>query len=128
MSPKMQAFCDAYLANGGNATQAAITAGYSATTAGAQGSRLLKNVDIKNYLEGKQEKRVKEAKGRIAGADEVLAFFTATMRNAKHGIKDRLKAASELKSILDFDTRGDYVPDNRIIIELVDMGVISNEN
>lgn len=43
-------FVDAYLANGGNATQAAITAGYSPKTAKAQGSRLLTNVDIREAI------------------------------------------------------------------------------
>lgn len=39
-------FIEAYCANGGNATQAAITAGYSAKTADQQGSRLLKDVKV----------------------------------------------------------------------------------
>ncbi len=37
-------FIEAYLANGRNATEAAITAGFSVKTAGSQGSRLLKDV------------------------------------------------------------------------------------
>jgi phage terminase small subunit len=39
-------FVEAYIANGGNATEAAKAAGYSAKTAKQQGSRLLTNVDI----------------------------------------------------------------------------------
>lgn len=35
----------------GNATQSAIKAGYSASSASSQGSRLLNNVKIKKYLE-----------------------------------------------------------------------------
>jgi phage terminase small subunit len=38
-------FIETYLANGHNATQAAISAGYSAKTAGSQGQRLLKDVN-----------------------------------------------------------------------------------
>lgn len=41
-----QSFVNAYIANGRNATQAAITAGYSAKTAAAAASRLLKDVKI----------------------------------------------------------------------------------
>lgn len=43
---KKRLFEEAYLTNGNNATQAAITAGYSAKTAGQAGARLLKDVQI----------------------------------------------------------------------------------
>lgn len=39
-------FVEAYITNGGNATQAAISAGYSEKTADQQGSRLLKDVKV----------------------------------------------------------------------------------
>ncbi len=39
-------FVEAYLTNGGNASQAAVAAGFSQKTAGAAGSRLLKHVDV----------------------------------------------------------------------------------
>lgn len=47
LSDKRQAFIDAYMVNGHNATQAAIAAGYSKETARQQGSRLLTNVDVR---------------------------------------------------------------------------------
>ncbi len=40
------AFARAYIANGRNATQAAIAAGLSAKTAGSSGQRMLKNVEV----------------------------------------------------------------------------------
>lgn len=43
-------FVEAYLANGGNATEAAKTAGYSEATARQQGSRLLSDVDVATEL------------------------------------------------------------------------------
>jgi phage terminase small subunit len=43
-------FVQAYMANGHNATQAAITAGYSSKTAYSQGQRLLKHVEISGQL------------------------------------------------------------------------------
>jgi len=43
---KQRLFTEAYITNGGNATKAAIAAGYSAKTAGQAGNRLLKNVEI----------------------------------------------------------------------------------
>jgi phage terminase small subunit len=47
---RRQAFVRAYIANGHNATQAAIEAGYSPKTARSQGQRLLTNVDISRDL------------------------------------------------------------------------------
>lgn len=51
---KRRLFITAYLNNGGNATQAAISAGYSEKTAHVIGSRLLK--EVKNEVEQKKEK------------------------------------------------------------------------
>ncbi len=42
LSPQEQRFCNEYAANGGNATKAAIAAGYSEATAAQTASRLLK--------------------------------------------------------------------------------------
>jgi len=50
MTNKMILFVDYYISNGFNATQAAISAGYSAKTANSSGQRLLTNVDIKRRL------------------------------------------------------------------------------
>lgn len=49
MTPKQRKFADCYIKSG-NATQAAIEAGYSEKTARSQGQRLLTNVDIKKYV------------------------------------------------------------------------------
>ncbi|MEK6398076.1 MAG: terminase small subunit, partial [Terriglobus sp.] len=46
VTPKQEKFCKAYLANGLNATQAAITAGYSARTAASIGEENLKKPEI----------------------------------------------------------------------------------
>lgn len=43
-------FVEAYITNGGNTTQAAITAGFSAKTARSQGARLMTDVDIKDQI------------------------------------------------------------------------------
>ena len=51
LTRKQQAFCQEYMANGYNATQAAIKAGYSKKTAYSIGQRLLKKVEIKAELE-----------------------------------------------------------------------------
>ena len=53
---RYRAFVDAYLANGRNATQAAITAGYSPKTAYAQGARLLRKAQIAAAIDAASEK------------------------------------------------------------------------
>lgn len=50
-SVKMRRFVLAYVDNGGNATQAAITAGYSEKTARNQGSRLCQREDVKRAIQ-----------------------------------------------------------------------------
>lgn len=52
---KQRKFCLAYLKSG-NATQAAIEAGYSEKTAQEQSSRLLSNVILKQFIESHQAK------------------------------------------------------------------------
>ena len=58
-------FTEAYIGNGHNATQAAITAGYSAKTAYSQGQRLLKDVETSAAL-AKAAERGGKAAGLVA--------------------------------------------------------------
>ena len=53
---RRKSFVEAYLANGGNATQAAISAGYSEKTAYSAGGRLLKDVEISTQLQQRRAK------------------------------------------------------------------------
>lgn len=76
MTGKQEKFCVEYLVDL-NGTQAAIRAGYSAKTAEATASRLLRNVNIKNYI---NELRKKEFKATIATAEEAEAFLAKVMR------------------------------------------------
>lgn len=62
LNPRQRAFVTAYIANGFNATQAAITAGYSEETAYSQGSRLLKNVEIAEAINQFLEENTMSAK------------------------------------------------------------------
>ena len=92
MNVRQQKFCDYYLQSG-NATDAAIKAGYSGKTAYSIGQRLLKNVEIEKYNADHQQKAHKE---RIATAEEILEFLSDTVRDGEVGRKDRLKAAELL--------------------------------
>ena len=76
LSAKQKRFCDEYLIDL-NATQAAIRAGYSEKTADQQGSRMLANVKVQEYLSSKMADKDNEL---IASQDEVLRYLTSVMR------------------------------------------------
>jgi phage terminase small subunit len=81
-------FVEAYVANGGNATDAAIKAGYSKKTAYSAGGRLLKDVEISAEVEKRRAQSIEKAEkatdltvenilrelGRIALADPRKLF------------------------------------------------------
>ena len=76
LNARQKSFCEYYVASG-NATNAAIKAGYSERTAKSIGQRLLTFVDIKKYIDELMQKLESE---RIATAEEVLQNLTAMMR------------------------------------------------
>ena len=77
LTTKQKKFCEEYLISG-NATDAAIKAGYSAKTARSVGSENLSKPDIKNYI----DEKLKEIESRkIADAAEVMRYLTSVMRN-----------------------------------------------
>ena len=76
LTPKQKAFADYYIELG-NATEAAIKAGYNEKTARFIASENLTKPNIKNYIE---EKMKQIESDRIAKAEEVLAFLSASLR------------------------------------------------
>lgn len=83
-----------------NATQAALKAGYSENSARQQGSRLLSNANVSQYIQSHMEKKNKST---IATADEVLEYLTKVMNGEEKdafgldaSIADRTKAAELL--------------------------------
>lgn len=99
LTPKQRAFCDYYIETG-NATEAAIKAGYNKKTARQIGSMNLTKVDIRAYI----EERLKEIESkRIADGKEVLQYLTKVMRGEEKdqfgldaSLQDRTKAAELL--------------------------------
>lgn len=80
LTPSKAKFTAEYIRTG-NATQSAITAGYSAKTAKSQGSRLLTDVDVKQALEAAGAtagQRIEAASSR-AVTSAVLAIVTKDM-------------------------------------------------
>ncbi len=110
MTAKQKRFCTEYLIDC-NATQAAIRAGYSAKTAYSVGQRMLKNVEVKKYID-EQFERLKN--DNIADTQEIMEYLTSVMRGEQKeqialmvygkqeitekyvGAKERLKAAELL--------------------------------
>lgn len=99
LTPKQKAFADNYIISG-NATEAAIKAGYSKKNARQIGSENLTKLDIAEYI--KQRTAPTEQK-RIASGNEVLQFFTRVMNGEEKdafgldaSLDTKIKAAVEL--------------------------------
>lgn len=94
MTPKQEAFVREYLIDL-NATQAATRAGYSAKTAGQQGERLLKNVEIAAAVaEAKQERAEKAEIDALWVLKEAKSTYEAARQADKLG-----EAVSALKLV-----------------------------
>ena len=76
MTPRQQKFCDEYLISG-NATEAAIKAGYSRKTAKQTGSENLSKPDLRASID---EQLAKIHSAKIADAEEVMKYLTSVMR------------------------------------------------
>ena len=99
LKPKELIFAEEWLKTT-NATQSAIKAGYSARTAYSAGNRLLKKVDVKQYID---ERLAEMQENSIADTNEVMQFLSSTMRGdipdqfgLDPALNDRLKAAELL--------------------------------
>lgn len=104
LTPKQKAFCDAYIENGGNATQAAAKAGYSEKTAYATGAENLRKPQIKTYIADRQKEIDSE---RICSIKEIQEFRTRIVRGEEKdqfeldvAATDKLKAANDLEKAL----------------------------
>ena len=107
LTVKQQKFCDEYIRSG-NATEAALKAGYRSRTAYSIGNENLKKPELKKYI----EEKIKELESaKLATAQETLEYLTSVMRgeqtetvvtakglykNVEVSAKDRITAAKEL--------------------------------
>ena len=96
MNQRQRAFCEAYLISG-NATEAAIKAGYSPKSARSIGQRLLTFDDIREYLAERNAQIIAE---NTATLEEIYSFWTVTMRDQASKPADRLKASELLSKAL----------------------------
>ena len=99
LNERQKAFADYYIQTG-NATEAAIKAGYSEKTAYSIGNENLNKPEISAYI---AERMAEQSSKRIADANEVIEFYTAVMRGEVKdqfgldaSLSDRLKAGNAL--------------------------------
>ena len=111
LTERQRRFCEEYLIDG-NASQAAIRAGYSKRSATVVSTTLMKNTQVQAYLKELLEKL---HSAKVADAQEVLEYLTSVMRGEQSeqtlqligdgmqditsidvAAKDRLKAAELL--------------------------------
>ncbi|OMF47717.1 terminase small subunit [Paenibacillus amylolyticus] len=109
LRPQIMLFVTEYIKNGGNGTAAAIAAGYSEKSAYSQASRLLKSVEVQQYLNNTQQSINKDLRLMFA-EDAVKAYnvLLEIMQSPSAMDKDRLVAARDL---LD---RAGYKPIDRV--------------
>ena len=96
LSKKQIRFCNEYLVDY-NATQAAIRAGYSKKTGYSQGQRLLKNAEVKIFLQNKGNKivnKLEASQERTMKEISRIAFFD---------IRNLFKEDGTLKAIHELD-------------------------
>lgn len=92
MTEKQRRFAEAYAKNP-NATAAAIAAGYSPKTAYSQGQRLLKDAEIKSYLESILKENQSEV---ICTVSQVRHFWSLVVNDEAEKMTARLKASELL--------------------------------
>lgn len=111
-------FIEALIANGGNATQAAVQAGFSAKTADQQGSRLLKDVKVQAELEARRQKlrerfqltteNVLQEVARISFFDpRSLLDSKGNLRNINDLDEDTARAIASVEVTEEFSGRGE---------------------
>jgi hypothetical protein len=113
LRPQIMIFVTEYIKNGNNATHAAISAGYSEKTASSQGSRLLKSVEVQQFLNTTQQNLNRDLRTMFT-EDAVKAYrvLVEIMEKPDAADKDRLVAARDL---LD---RAGYKPIERVVADV----------
>ena len=112
LTTKQRRFVEAY---DGNATRAAIAAGYSERWAASNIDKILKNTEIRAAINGREQTRID---GFIATREERQRFWTRIMRDENADIKDRLRASEVLGR-----SEGDFIERVEVKGEL-DFGIL----
>lgn len=126
LNERQKAFADYYIQTG-NATEAAIKAGYSEKTAYSIGNENLKKPEISAYI---GERMAEQCGKRVADANEVIEFYTAVMRGEVKdqfgldaSLSDRLKAGDALmkryNAIKETESKNTFNEDMQALADLI---------
>jgi phage terminase small subunit len=98
MNSKQQAFVEAYCCNGFNATQAAITAGYSERSAEMAGSRLMSKDNISSAVDAFKANASKKA---LVTIDDIVTGLLLEATSNGEGCTQSARVAA-WKALTDF--------------------------
>lgn len=106
LTTKYKKFCDIYLANGGNATQAWKTAGSGAKTAGTYASQLLKKPAVKNYIAEREAISLAKLSAKVVdklqiSRENVIQVLQDIMFNGNKD-RDKISAAGKIAEIMGY--------------------------
>lgn len=117
LTPKQKAFADEYIINGGNATQAAIKAGYSERSASEIGKQNLRKLDIREYINSKVEPIEKKREVNADDAlEELISIWQGKVQQSVSKKKNMLKGGKLIKHII-----YEYTPDLDNKIKALDL-------
>lgn len=111
LTPRQMIFVQEYMKNN-NITKAAIAAGYAETSAHVQGSRMLKNVKIQQYLSKKEQNLNRDL--RELFVEEAQMAFKTMVSLAQNSPQDNVRY-SAAKDILD---RAGYKPVDKVVADV----------
>ena len=92
LNPMQRKFANEYIKTG-KVTESALKAGYSKNTASSQGSKLLKNVKVKEYIDFQLNKI---SDNEILEVEEILKFLTKQVLDESNKLPDRIRCAEDL--------------------------------
>lgn len=116
LTPKQKAFADEYLTNGGNATQAAIKAGYSKKTARNIGAENITKPNISSYIASKLKPIENE---RNIGVDEALTTLASIWLGEE--VKSTSRHINNLNGDIEKDMTYEFTPDLESKLKAIDL-------
>lgn len=93
LTHRQRAFADAFIRNGGNASDAARTAGYSEKNAGINAKKVLNVVAVQEYIRSYDDKAKEKA---VLTNLEILKMWSDIAKDDTVSMGDRLRASENL--------------------------------
>lgn len=94
LNPKQKLFCEYYCGkHKGNATQAAIEAGYSTKSVTTNTTKLLSNTNVQEYIKDISDKIEQK---NISTIEDIQKFWSNVMNSNDEEMKNRLRASELL--------------------------------